>query len=240
MGVGRNFGAVQANVSLGQTWATQSLEEGGSSKTGGTFLYGVLLAPLVGNLWGVLSAYHHWGEAELRRGYLNAGRPDASSGSPDVRTVGGRARLEWDEAFKAGKVAFSPYADFLYALARLDGYIETGGGFPARFGARTKKATEARLGVNGALPLSAAARLVGLVEGAHRFKARGAGTSGQLIGLGAFALAGRKNDQDWFRGSLGIEGKLGNSTASLMVNATTQGEMKLPPFFGQVVKPRLW
>lgn len=42
---------------------------------------------------------------------------------------------------------FSPDLDLTYSEARLDGYTETGGGFPARFDRRKDKATELRAGV---------------------------------------------------------------------------------------------
>jgi probable HAF family extracellular repeat protein len=224
VGIGRNFGAAQVNVSLGQTWAKQNLPVNGRAKTDGTYLLAEALIPVSGNLWAVFGGYGHWGDAELRRGYLNAGSPDASTGKPGVDTWGVRGRLEWESAFKLGQTALSPYADLSYTEAKLDAYTETGGGFPARFDARKDKATELRLGVNAAAPLTGGLRLVGTLEAAHRFEDRGARTTGNLIGLMGFSLDGVANKRDWLRAGAGVEGKLGGGTASLMLNATTKGE----------------
>jgi probable HAF family extracellular repeat protein len=224
VGIGRNFGAAQVNVSLGQTWAKQNLPVNGRAKTDGTYLLAEALIPVSGNLWAVLGGYGHWGDADLRRGYLNAGIPDASTGKPGVDTWGVRGRLEWEGAFKLGQTALSPYADLSYSEAKLDAYTETGGGFPAHFNARTDKATELRLGVNAAAPLTGGLRLVGTLEAAHRFEDRGARTTGNLIGLMGFSLDGVANKRDWLRAGAGVEGKLGGGTASLMLNVTTQGE----------------
>ena len=224
VGLGRNFGAAQVNVSLGQTWAKQNLAVNGRAKTDGTYVLAEALIPVSGNLWAVLGGYGHWGDADLRRGYLNAGSPDASTGKPGVDTWGVRGRLEWDGAFKLGQAALSPYADLSYTKAKLAGYTETGGGFPARFDARTDKATELRLGANASAPLSGNLRLIGVLEAAHRFEKTGARTAGNLVGLMGFSLDGVANKQDWLRAGAGVESKLAGGTGTLMLNATTQGE----------------
>ncbi len=224
LGLGYNFGLAQINVSLGQTWAKQNLALNGQAKTDGTYLLAEALIPVAGNLWAVLGGYGHWGDADLRRGYLNAGSPDASTGKPGVDTWGLRARLEWDRAFSLAAVGFSPYADLSYSEAKMAAYTETGGGFPARFDARTDRATELRLGTNAAVPLVNELRLISTLEAVHRFEKSGARTSGQMVGLFAFDLPGAANKQDWLRAGVGVEGKLAGGSASLMVNATTQGE----------------
>lgn len=225
VGLGRNFGPAQVNVSLGQTWAKQNQALGSSAKTDGQYLHAEALLPVSGKLWASLGAYHHWGDAKLRRGYLNAGVQDFSTGAPDVNTWGLRARLEWDGQWQAAGTSLSPYADLSYSVAKLDAYTETGGGFPATFAARKDKATELRLGLNAAKPLAGGATLLGTLEAAHRFEKHGARTSGQLVGLFGFDLPGQKNDQTWLRVGAGVEGKLAGGTASLMLNATSKGSV---------------
>ncbi len=109
-------------------------------------------------------------------------------------------------------------------MAKLDGYTETGGGFPARFDARKDKATELRVGVNASLPIAGAARLLGTLEAAHRFEKSGGRTTGQVLGLMGFGFDGPANRRNWLRAGAGVEGRLGAGTASLMLNATTRGE----------------
>lgn len=224
LGLGYHFGSAQVNVSLGQTWATQNFELSGRAQTDGNYLLAEALVPISGNLWATVGGYYHWGEADLRRGYLNASVPDASTGSPDVNTWGLRARLDWDQAWKAASAEFSPYVDLSYTEAKLDAYTETGGGFPAQFDERKDKATELRIGVNAAKPMANGLRLLGTLEATHRFQKSGARTSGQVIGLFAFDLDGVENKRDWLRAGVGVEGKLAEGTASLYLNVTTKGE----------------
>lgn len=224
VGIGRHFGPLQANVALGQTWAKQALVLNGRAEAKGTYLLAEGLMSVSGNLWATVGGYAHWGEADLRRTYLNAGVLDASTGRPDGKTWGLRARLDWENAVSLGGTNLTPYADLSHSKTRLEGYTETGGGFPARFDARREKATEMRVGANTSRPLWGAARLLGGLEAAHRFERSGARTSGQIIGLFGFDLAGSAYDRDWVRANVGIEGKLGGGTGSLMLNVTTKGE----------------
>jgi probable HAF family extracellular repeat protein len=224
-GFGYNVGSVQLNASLGQTWAEQHLEMGTKSKTDGSYLLVEALIPVSGNLWATLGAYNHWGEADLRRGYLNAGIQDYSKGSPDVDTWSVRGRLDWENAFRLGSTDFTPYADLSYTESKMDSYTETGGGFAARFDSRKDKATELRAGVNSTMPLGNGINLLGTLEAAHRFEKDSASTSGEVIGLFAFNLDGDNYKRDWLRAGVGVEGKLAGGNASLQLNATTQGEV---------------
>ncbi len=82
------------------------------------------------------------------------------------------------------------------------------------------------LGINASQPLAAGnTRLLGTLEAAHRFEKTGMRTSGEIIGLFGFDLPGQNNERDWLRAGVGIEGKLGEGVASLMLNATTKGSM---------------
>ena len=167
-----------------------------------------------------------WGGSDLRRGYLNAGMPDHSKGDANVTSYGMRARLEWDRAFSLASTVFSPYADASYGRARMDAYTERGGGFPARFDARTEKSTELRLGFNAERPLGNGVSFVGLFEAAHRFEKRGADMKGELLGLFRFEHEGQALDRNWLRAGLGLEGKVWEGKGSLMLNATSKGEVQ--------------
>ena len=224
VGFGQNFGAAQLNVSLGQTWAKQKQVLNGRTKVDGAYLLAEALIPVAGKLWATVGGYGHWGNADMKRGYLNAGVQDYSKASPKVDTWGLRARLDMDNAYRVAGAAFTPYVDLSYTEAKLAAYTETGGGFPARFDARKEKATELRVGVNAARPLDDGMTLFGAVEAAHRFEKQGARTSGQVIGLFGFDLAGQKNERDWLRLGAGVEGKLAEGRASLSLNVTTKGE----------------
>ena len=228
VGLGYNFGTVQVNISLGETGSKQVLVESGGIDSQGKYamVEGILPIAEDAGLYATLGMYGHRGDADIRRGYLNAGLSDFSSGNPDTRTWGLRARLDWEDAYTVKAVQFSPYADLSYSKSKADGYTETGGGFAARFDSSEEEVTELRAGFNMAMPITTAnVHLVGNLEVTHRFDNKGAGTSGQLIGLFAFDLEGREYDSTWVKGGIGIEGELGKGKAFLMLNGTTEGEM---------------
>lgn len=224
IGIGRDFGQAQFNVAAGQTWARQSLPLGGHAKTDGTYLLAEVLLPLSGDFWAALGGYVHRGRADLRRTYPNAGAPDISTGRPDVDTHGLRIRLEWDRALRLAGGSLSPYLDLSRTESRMAAYTETGGGFPARFDSRKEKASELRLGLNAERPLGNGLSVVGTLEAARRFERNGARTSGGMVGLFEFDLAGPANDRNWLRAALGVEGAAVGGTTAITLNLTTQGE----------------
>lgn len=136
---------------------------------------------------------------------------------------GVRARLEWDQAWRAGDTSVSPYVDLSYRASKLRGYTESGGGFPARFDSRQEKATELRWGLNLTRPISATWTATGLLEATHRLERRGVRTQGEVIGLFGFGLDGQRHFQDWLRLGLGFEGQVADGTASLMLNISSSG-----------------
>jgi probable HAF family extracellular repeat protein len=221
-----DLGAWQFKAAVGQTWARQDLVEGGRLEADGTYLLAEGLVPLGGPVWGVLGGYWQRGDAELRRGYLNAGVREIARGRTDTRTWAVRARVEWDAGGGSGGApAFSPYAEVSHARTRMDGYTETGSAFPARFDAREERSTELRLGANAALPVSASTRLVGLLEGVHRNQGRAPAVRGEVLGLFDFELPGATYKRNWLRLGVGFESALGGGQLSLLVNATTRGEV---------------
>ena len=217
-------GGTQLTGSLGLTRSRQDLTFAGDSKLTGWF-GSVEVTKQLGpsSFWGTLTSIYHRGDVDVRRGYINAGLIDASVGSTDTKTWGVRARIDWDASFRADSFTFSPYADVSYIRARADAYSESGGGFPVRFDERTDSASEARIGLNGLLPIGKG-RFLTTLEAVHRFDQEGSRNSGQLLGLFRFDIPGVKYERDWLRAGLGFDGKIGAGTASIMLNATTKGE----------------
>jgi probable HAF family extracellular repeat protein len=227
MGAAFDLGAIQLDLSLGRTWASQDLVLGGKVDAAGTYALAEGIMPLHGHLWGVVSGYYNWSNADIRRGYLNAGAPDHSDGSADMRTWALRARLELDGIASIGKASFSPYADICYTHVNIEGYTETGGGFPASYDGRSDHATDLRVGVHGSAPVAASTSLVGIVEGVHRFEKHSSDVTGQVLGAGGFdfSLPGQSYDQNWMRFGAGVESKIGGGSVSVMANMTTVGQM---------------
>lgn len=229
VGLGHNLGFAQINLSIGQTWAKQNLSYDGEVQADGQYLMLETIIPLtqVDGLYATLGAYGHWGEVDIRRGYINMSAQDSSKASPDSRTWGLRTRLDWDNAFNVASTGISPYVDLSYTKSHLDSYTEKGGSIPANFDARSDDQTEARLGFNTQTPLPFATsyNLITNLEAAHRFEKNGAGVNGEVEGYFAFNLPGEDVTNDWLKAGAGIEGEIGSGTFSLMLNGTTQSEM---------------
>jgi probable HAF family extracellular repeat protein len=189
-GIGRNFGSLQMNVSLGQTWGKKDMVFNGEAKNEGTYLYLEALVPVSDGLWATFDGYGEWGSASLRRGYLNATLPDYSYANPNMDIWGMRARMDWNNFTKLGSGYATPYIDLAHSETKLDAYTETGGGFPARFDARKDKSTQLRLGVNADWPLAGAMRFLATLEANHEFETNTAKTTGQVIDLFNFSIAG--------------------------------------------------
>jgi len=146
---------------------------------------------------------------------------------PAARTPapgGLRARLEWADAARSGGLSFNPYGEVSYLHTHMDGYTEHGGGFPATYQAVEDDATDLLLGVNSTYALSSRTEVFGLLEGVHRFNESAAPISGKVIGLFPFELAGQDYNRNWLRAGVGVAAHVGPGTASLSINATTEGE----------------
>ncbi len=186
---------------------------------------GIIPLSLSHGIFATVGAYGHRGNFDIRRGYLNAGAQDFSTATPDSRTSGVRARLDWENAFNFKTVGFSPYTDLSYTLSRMDGYTETDGGLPARFDSRSVRSTEIRAGVNAALPIANKLYAVANLEAAHRFNNSASSINGEVIGLFTFSLPGEEFKATWAKGGFGVEGELAGGKASVMLNATTSSSM---------------
>jgi hypothetical protein len=210
LGLGYNFGTVQANVAFGHGLSRQRGFLDGKLDTDGGYLLAELLRPFGGNLWGVLGGYYGWSDVDIRRAYLDAfGVPDASLASTDMRAWALRARLEWDAVVRLGDVSLSPYGELVYMHTRSEGFTETGGSAPVVVAASTEHATDLRLGVHAAKALSGGARLLGQLEAVHRFGDKE-------------VLPDKPN---WLRLGAGAEVDAGGGVASLTLNLTTEGEV---------------
>jgi probable HAF family extracellular repeat protein len=215
---------LQGSLSIGYSSSRQNLVFDGRSDVQGTYGMAELLGNIAGTrLWWSAGLLYLLGDADVKRGYPNAGVADFSSGRPDVQGSAARLRVDWEDVVRWGASAFTPYADLTYARTEIDAYSETGGGFPASFDARTNGATEFRMGVDAAYALSSSTKLTGRVEAAHGSDKSGPTTNGTLIGLFSFSVPGEEIKQDWLRVGVGADTKLGKGTLSAMLNATSEG-----------------
>ena len=225
VGLAHSWGnGLQGNIALGHQSETQGLELGGETRMRGTYVMPELIWQATDSLYATFSGYYQRGSASVRRGYWNAGVTDYSRGDAGTEVIGLRARLDWLDAWKLGEANLTPYTSLTATRAKVDGYTETGGGFPARWDGRSESATVLRAGVDAVLPVGGNVSLLGRLELANRFQGAGSTATGEILGLSGFGVGGQEQRKSWLRTGVGVEGKLGQAgTVSLMLNATTQG-----------------
>src|SRR5690606_9496761 len=186
IGVGYNFGPVQLNGVAGYTGLDQNTLLGGTTDVRAGYVKLEALGQITGDessgLWGIVTGTGLWGNADITRNYINGGLIDGSSGRTDVEGYGIRGRLQWENAIPH----ISPYGELSYAHTCLGAYTETGGGFPAAFNSLCDGSTEVRYGFDAKFPVTEQFRLIGTLEGVHRFEDSGSNVPGQVIGLGGF------------------------------------------------------
>ncbi|KDC78476.1 BB2324 family autotransporter [Bordetella bronchiseptica] len=217
---------VQLNLAVGGGNMRQYLEYDGKSTARQIYVMPELLWNLPSTpLWLTASALYADGDLNVRRGYPNAGVDDRSSGKASLRTTAARLRLDWRDALAWERAALTPYLDYSYIRTRVGSYTEHGGGFPARWDARTDHANVARLGVDATVQVGGNVQLLGTVEASHRFESHNSGASGQVIGLMPFELDGASTQRNWLRFGAGVQAPVGPGTASLMLNTTTHSSM---------------
>jgi hypothetical protein len=214
---------VRIKVALGRTYNDQGLAYDGKTTFRGTYVVPEIIAAIPGSsIYATLSGYYNAGDADIKRGYLNAGTPVKSVGSPDSTTSALRLRFDWLNAVQAGDLRLTPYGSVSRYRGRIDGYTETGGGFPVRWDARTEYSSIGRLGAEAAYALDERWTLLGKLEYVHRFDSQSAAASGTILGLGTFATNGLDYKENWGRTNVGVEGKVGPGVAAVILNASTE------------------
>jgi probable HAF family extracellular repeat protein len=213
-------------LSLGGIRSSQRLIAGGKAITQGPYVFTQLITKLTPNrpLWATLGIFYHWGEAEIKRSYINAGVPDISNGKTKVHIPGLRVRLD-AEAGRLGRLELAPYIELTTLSMRANGYSESNGGFPARFNKRRENSTQSRIGLHGKLPLEQNWYLTSQAEGVRAFQKKGSNTTGQLIGLFPFDIPGQKlRNTSWLKGSLGINHQVKQGLFSVTAHGATKGQ----------------
>jgi len=223
--VGISYGLsepVKAKLAVGRTYSVQGLAYDGKASVKGTYVVPEIVAALPGTpLYLTVSGYYNAGDADIKRGYLNAGTPVTSDGSPDTSTTGARLRLDWFNALQ-GDLRLTPYVSISGYRGQVIGYTETGGGFPVKWDARTERTSLGRIGADATYPLVEDWNLLAKIEGVHRAKSQSSGATGTILGLDKFSTDGLDYKQNWLRGNIGAEGKIGPGVAALILNASTE------------------
>jgi probable HAF family extracellular repeat protein len=227
LGVGYRYSdSLSISAALGRHWSDSSLLYDGSSDSDGTYLAVDADIRLSSGLPLYVTLTYLYGDSdlEIRRGYLNVGNLDASSGKTSQTFQALRTRLQWQSAWQYRQFVVHPYVEHNLVEVKSDAYTETGGGFPASYDASSETVHDMRLGADVNRQIGERTRFTGTLELVHRAESRGQGVSGQVVGLSAFELAGRDYKQDWLRATAGIERELSLGRISMTLNATNEGE----------------
>ena len=214
---------VKVKLAVGRTYGAQELAYGGSAKVMGTYVLPEIVAALPRTpLYLTVSGYYNAGDADIKRGYLNAGSPVTSDGSPDTSTTGARLRLDWLNALETGDLRLTPYVSISGYRGHVSAYTETGGGFPVKWDARTERTSLRRIGADATYLLAEGWNLLAKIEGVRRFDAQSSGATGTILGLGNFSTDEVDYRQNWLRANIGAEGKIGPGVAAVILNASTE------------------
>ncbi|MEP2774505.1 MAG: autotransporter domain-containing protein [Luteolibacter sp.] len=182
-----------AGIGFGQSWIDQDLAFGGDSGIHGQYILGELSYRPTGNpfiytLTGILGDW----SADIDRNYINGAMIDTSYGDTDVTAAALRMRVDWLDALSFQGFGITPKIQYTIAHTEVDGYTETGGGFPATFNTQDSTSHEIRYGVSAARPLLNDKALLRLrLEGIHRFDDSNSNASGQVVGLFPFSTSGQ-------------------------------------------------
>ena len=173
-------------------------------------------------------------DTRLRRGYLNAGVADASTGTPDASNWALRLRVDRYDAWRTGSVSWSPFVAYTHVRSKIDSYTETGGGFPVAYSSQRRSSDELRGGLVGRIALGASTDLRAsgeLVVARNRSDS----SSGQLLGAGGFAFnVGSAHDNEhWGRLGLEIDHRL-TPKAALATSVNVASDGNDPQWSGSV------
>lgn len=195
---------VRIGAGLGLSQSRQGASFDGEQKLNGQ--YGVVEVNyrpdetnIILSLTGVYGAF----DADMDRGYLNAGTNDLSQGKTDIQTASLRAAAYWEDAAEIQTLKLSPKISFTSSRSERDGYTEVGGGFPIQFADQVTNTHEIRAGVVAKKEISSQTEMRFMLEGVHKFKASGDGIGGEVIGLYSFNFANSKKAETW--GRIGVD-----------------------------------
>ena len=200
---------VRIGLGVGKSRVHQSLDYSGSSKLNGDYLLGELdyMLPDTSILLSSTLLYGRW-DATVNRGYRNADVDDLSHGSTDIEVAAVRGRIDWMNLFAIDEISFTPKVEYIITKSSMNGYTETGGGFPALFNAQAHTARESRIGFIADYKIDESIDIRGIGEWVHRLDKRGVSVSGEMIDMYTFSFQGAENRSDWLRVGAEVDHKI--------------------------------
>ena len=171
--------------------------------------------------------------ADIDRAYMNGASTDISSGSTDG--LGGSAEIELGMRFAAGDAAsFMPYANLRASYLRLDGYTETGGGFPAEIDPMEAARTTLRLGLESRFAVSPSCEFFAKAAWGHDLSVDGPDISGNIIGIFDFAVPGTSAANDFVEVALGTSWVTDSGHVATTLGGAIGTDGSSPAVFGRL------
>jgi uncharacterized protein with beta-barrel porin domain len=224
IGACKDMDTARFGLGIGHAYAKQDWSFGGEAKYNGEYLIAEAANAFANGIQPSLTAYYGRFDTTMNRNYQNGANIDTSRGTPDATSKALRVRVDWKDAAQLGNVSVSPYAAYTWMRTSVDGYTETGGGFPVRFDSNSWDTNDIRVGAAGLLALNTNTDLRAGAEAVHRFEGNNAGSSGQILGLSSFAVSGQSIKQNWVRVTADVDHRIqDNMLITVGANAGSNG-----------------
>jgi probable HAF family extracellular repeat protein len=147
---------------------------------------------------------------DSKRNYLNGAGTDTSYADIDGIGYGAALRTGYEFAL-THDTNMMPYVEFQASRTKLDGYTETGGGFPASFGKTTSDQVTSYLGTQVSYDVTPTLTIGGRAAWAHRLKQSDDGLSASTTGFSG-TLGGETGDRNWVDGALTLDWQVTDDT----------------------------
>ena len=225
IGVSGTFGDFVLGVAAGHASLNQDLLFGGNAHISGNYLlaeadYRLADKESIVSLVLLRGDY----DADAIRGYATGSGTDTSSGSTGLKTTSARLRFDGPAQKFISAISATPFISYTATRTTADAYAETGGSFPASFGAQEHTAQEGRLGVTAKYVASPSTTLLFTAEWIHRFDGAGDGLTATSSTMGTLTAAGIAPTANQARFGFDIDHKLSADTLlNVSVHAAGNG-----------------
>ena len=222
MGICKDLGSARIGIGFGLDWAKQDLNLGGEAKYNGQHVYIEAANAFENGLQPSIAGYYGRYDADVNRHYQNAGNTDSSHGTTEASSKAIRLRLDWKDMAQLGSASITPYAAYTWMRTNLDGYTETGGGFPVQYDNNRWTTNDVRLGAAANFAATTSTNVRIGAEAVHRFEDNTA--SGKVLGLNSFSYQGKDIKQNWVRATADVDHRFTDDMlVTVGLNAGTGG-----------------
>lgn len=225
IGVSQTYGDFVLGIAVGHASLNQDLLFGGSASIAGNYLlaeadYRLPDRESIVSLVLLRGDY----DADATRGYATGSGNDTSTGSTGLKTSSARLRYDGPAQQLTGSFSATPFISYTATRTTANAYTETGGSFPASFGAQEHTAQEGRLGVTAKYVAVAGTTLLFTAEWIHRFDDAGSGLTATSSTMGTLTAAGIAPTADQARFGFEVDHRLSADTLlNLSVHAAATG-----------------